>query len=96
MLISLVLAVALAILAAYFASNNLTVIQINLIGFPIKQTTGILMVSALGLGVLLGVLIMLPPLISRSWALIRHRRKMQDWQDAMGRKYSAGDASKDE
>ncbi len=96
MLISLVIGVALAILAAYFASNNLAVIQINLIGYPIKQTTGILIVSALGLGVLLGVLLMLPAYISRSWTLIRHKRKMQDWQDAMGRKYSSGDASKDE
>lgn len=95
MLISLVLAVAVTILAAYFASNNLTVIEINLLGYPIRQTTGILIVSALGLGVLMGVLFMLPALISRSWALIRHKRKLQDWQDAVGRKYSAGE-SKDE
>jgi uncharacterized membrane protein len=95
MLISLVLAVVVTVLAAYFASNNLTVIQINLLGYPIHQTTGILLVSALGIGVLLGVLFMLPALISRSWALIRHRRKLQDWQDSVGRKYSSGKADEE-
>ena len=91
MLVSLVLAVATTILAAYFASNNLTVMEINLLGYPIRQTTGILLVSALGLGVLLGVLFMLPALISSNWSLIRHKRKMQDWQDSVGRKYSSGE-----
>jgi hypothetical protein len=89
-LVSLVLAVVVAILAAYFASNNLTVIEINLLGYPIHQTSGILMVTALGIGVLLGILFLLPPLISSNWSLIRHKRRMQDWQDAVGRKYSDG------
>jgi len=95
MLISLVLAVAVTILAAYFASNNLTVIQINLLGYPIRQTSGIMLVAAFGIGVLLGILFMLPALISSNWSLIRHRRKMQDWQDAVGRKYSEGESDKD-
>jgi uncharacterized integral membrane protein len=90
-LVSLVLAVVVAILAAYFASNNLTVIEISLLGYPIHQTTGILMVSALGIGVLLGILLTLPALISSKWSLIRHKRRMQDWQDAVGRKYSEGE-----
>ena len=91
MLVSLIVAVVVAILAAYFASNNLTVIEINLLGYPIHQTSGILIVSALGIGVLLGIVFMLPPLISSNWSLIRHKRKMQDWQDAVGRKYSEGE-----
>ena len=95
MLISLVLAVAVTILAAYFASNNLTVIQINLIGYSLRQTSGIMLVAAFGIGVLLGILFMLPALISSNWSLIRHRRKMQDWQDAVGRKYSEGESDKD-
>ncbi len=95
MLISLVLAVAVTIFAAYFASNNLTAIQINLLGYPIRQTSGIMLVAAFGIGVLLGILFMLPALISSNWSLIRHRRKMQDWQDAVGRKYSEGESDKD-
>ncbi len=91
MLISLILAVVLTILAAYVASNNLTVITVSLLGYPIKQTTGILIVGAFAVGVLLGILGMLPMVLSRSWALIRHKRQLQDWQDTVGRKYSSGE-----
>ena len=85
MLISLIIFVILSVLAAYFASNNLTVIEVSILGYPLKSTTGILMVSALGIGVLLGILMLLPALISRSWAVIRHRRKIQDLQDQQAR-----------
>ncbi len=83
MLISLVLAVIFAILAVYFANFNQAVIQVNLFGYPIKGSLGLIIVSAVGLGVLLGVLVMLPSIISNSWALIRHRRKIEDLQNAM-------------
>ncbi len=81
MLVSLIIFVILSVLAAYFASNNLTVIDVNLLGYPVRGTTGTLIVTALGAGVLLGILMMLPALISRSWAVIRHRRMLQDIQD---------------
>ncbi len=85
MLLSLILLVIMTILAAYFATNNVDMIQVNLLGYPIHGTTGTLMVTALGVGVLLGLIIMLPAYVSRSWALIRHRRKLQDLQDRQGR-----------
>jgi uncharacterized integral membrane protein len=77
------LAVVITILAAYFASNNLTPIDINLLGYAVRGTTGVMMVSALGIGVLLGIAFLLPALISRSWALMRHKRKLQDLQGTM-------------
>ncbi|MGE5073425.1 MAG: LapA family protein [Anaerolineae bacterium] len=85
MLPSLIILVVASILAAYFATNNLTIINVNLLGYPIRGTTGTLMVTALGIGVALGVVLMLPAYISRSWALIRHRRKLQDLQDRQGK-----------
>ncbi len=81
MLLSLIIFVVMSILAAYFATNNLDPITVNLLGYPIRGTTGTLIVTALGIGVLLGIVMMLPAYISRSWALIRHRRKLQDIQD---------------
>ncbi len=83
MLLSLVLAVVFAVLAVYFANFNQTVVQINLFGYPVKGTLGLIIVVAVGIGVLLGVVVMLPSIISRSWALIRHRRKIEDLQNAM-------------
>ena len=81
MLISMIVFVVLAILAAYVASNNLTPVDINLLGYALRAPSGVLLVSALGAGFLLGVLLMLPAVISKSWAVIRHRRKLQDIQD---------------
>ncbi len=83
MLLSLVLAVVFAILAVYFANFNQAVIQVNLFGFPVKGTLGLIIVSAVGVGVLLGVLVMMPSMVSNSWALIRHKRKIEDLQNAI-------------
>ncbi len=88
MLISLVLAVAVTILAVFFASYNPTVIDVNLYGRPVHGSVGVVLVVALGLGVLLGVVLMLPTVISQSWALMRHRRKLQDLQSARPADYS--------
>jgi uncharacterized integral membrane protein len=85
MLISMIVFVVLAILAAYVASNNLAPVEMNLLGYALRAPSGVLFVSALGAGFLLGVLLMLPAVISRSWALIRHRRKIQDLQDAQAK-----------
>ncbi len=85
MLLSLILFVIMSVVAAYIASNNLAPMQVNLLGYPLTGPTGMVLVVAFGAGVLLGVVIMLPALISRSWAVIRHRRKLQDIQDAQDR-----------
>jgi uncharacterized membrane protein YciS (DUF1049 family) len=82
MLISLILAVAVTILAVFFASYNQSVITVNLFGYQVQGTVGLMMVVALGVGVLVGVLLMLPSVISRSWALMRHKRKLQELQNA--------------
>lgn len=91
MLLSLIIFVIISVLAAYFATTNLDPITISLLGYPIRGTTGTLMVTALGIGVLLGIVMMLPAYISRSWALIRHRRKLQDLQDQQSKPPSSVD-----
>ncbi len=87
MLFSLVLAVAVTILAVFFAGFNLTMIDVSLYGYPVRGTIGVIMVVTLGLGVLLGIVLVLPALISRSWALMRHKRKIQDLQDVVQQKH---------
>ena len=82
MIISLIVVVAVAILAVFFASYNPTLVSVNVFGYPVQGTVGLLMVIALGLGIVVGVLLMLPSVISRSWALIRHKRKLQELQNA--------------
>lgn len=96
MFLSMILLVIMTILAAYIASNNATVIDLNILGYPLKGSAGVLVVSAFGLGVLLGIVVMLPALISRSWAAIRHRRKLQDLLDLQNRKSMQPPKPKDE
>ncbi len=91
MFLSLILFVILSVVAAYIASNNLTPIRVNLLGYPLNGPTGMILVSAFGAGVLFGVLVMLPALISRSWAVMRHRRQLQDLQDKQAKDMLAKD-----
>lgn len=86
MLLSLIVFVVVTVVAVYIASNNMTVIAMNILGYTLKGATGVVVVAAFGLGVLLGIVAMLPALISRSWAVIRHRRKLQDLLDLQNRK----------
>ncbi len=96
MFLSMILLVIMTVLAAYIASNNVTVIGLNILGYPLKGSAGVLVVSAFGLGVLLGIVAMLPALISRSWAVIRHRRRLQDLLDLQNRKSMRPPEPKDE
>src|SRR5512135_411195 len=96
MFLSMILLVIMTILGAYIASNNVTVIDLNILGYPLKGSAGVLVVSAFGLGVLLGIVVMLPALISRSWAVIRHRRRLQDVLDLQNRKSMRPPEPKDE
>ncbi len=50
MIISLIIAVAVTILAVFFASYNQTVVAVNFFGYPVQGTVGLLMVVALGTG----------------------------------------------
>ncbi len=81
MLISLIIFVILSILAAYFASNNLVPITLNLLGYPLKGTSGLIVVTAFGGGIILGILMMVPAVVSRGWSEMRHRRRLQDYLD---------------
>jgi uncharacterized integral membrane protein len=75
--------VVVAILAVYFTTFNQTVIQLNVFGRPLQGPSGLFMAIALGAGIVLGILIMLPTVIGHSWAVMRHRRRIQDLEDVI-------------
>jgi uncharacterized integral membrane protein len=83
MLLSLVLAVVASVLAVFFANYNPSIVVVNVFGTAIKGTLGIIIVVAAGVGALVGVALMVPSLVSRSWAVIRYRRQLQDLKDTM-------------
>ena len=82
MLLSMIIAVILSVLAAFFANYNRAVVEVNVFGRSVTGTLGIVTVVALGIGVLLGIATAMPVVIGRSWQLIRLRRELEDLRHA--------------
>ncbi len=83
MIVSLILIVVVTILAVYFSTFNQAVITVNLFGYPVDGPTGLFLVLALGIGALIGVLIMVPSVVSRSWTLMKHKRRVRELENAV-------------
>ena len=83
MIISFALVIVFTILAVYFSTFNQAIITVNLFGYPVDGPTGLFLVLALGIGALIGVLIMVPSVISRSWSLMKHRRRVRELENAV-------------
>ena len=78
MLLSLVVAVVFSVVAVFFANDNQTIVQINLLGLQLSGKLGMIIVVAFGFGALMGLVLMLPPYLTQGWSLIRARRKVED------------------
>ena len=78
MFFSLVIMVAVAILAVFFSSYNQTLVEIDFFGYVVEGTIGLLIVIALGIGMLVGLIMTLPSVWKRSFAIQRQRKKMEE------------------
>lgn len=76
MIVPLILVVVLSILAIFFTNSNQTIVQVIVFGHTIKSTIGLLIAGALGIGIVLGVLSMLPAVGKRSLDVIRHKEEL--------------------
>lgn len=71
-----ILAVVFFILAVIFASQNTAVVALSFYGYSVEgSVAGVILVS-LGVGFLIGVLVLAPGAIKRSFELRSHRRKV--------------------
>jgi len=75
-LVTLILALVFAILAVIFASQNPTFITISFYGYSVEGSLAVVILIAVGIGVIIGALIMTPGAIKRSFDLSSHRRKV--------------------
>lgn len=94
MIFTLVIVVVVAVLAVFFASYNQQMVEIILFGFPVQGTIGLFLVLSLGIGILLGILVMLPSLLKRSWWLNRQSKKIEELEQKPARKPSKRAPSK--
>lgn len=76
MIFTMIVVVIVAVLSVFFASYNQSMIEVFFFGFPVEGTIGLFLVLALALGVVLGILIMLPGLIGRTWTLSKHKKRL--------------------
>lgn len=78
MIISLILTLVVVTVAVMFSLENTTMIQITFFGYPVQGPEGLFMLISLGVGIVMGVILMVPSIIGRSWALAQHRRKLAE------------------
>ncbi len=78
MIISVLLTLAVAIVAVMFALANTEPAHIVFYGYAVDGQVGLFMLIALGVGILLGILLMLPSLIGRTLTVARTRRKISE------------------
>ncbi len=76
MIIPLILIVVLSVLSVFFTNSNQTMVTVVVFGHAIKSTIGFLMAGALGIGVLLGILSMLPSVLKRSLTLLKQGEEL--------------------
>jgi hypothetical protein len=86
MLFSLIITLLVTIGAVWFASYNHTMTHIDLFGYGIDGEVGLFIIVAIGIGVLLGVIIMLPSVWKRSWAITRQKREISELEQKPARK----------
>jgi uncharacterized membrane protein YciS (DUF1049 family) len=76
MVFTLILALALAIVAVFFALENPTMVSVSFFGFAVDGSLALFILIALGLGVLIGALLMTPGRIKTSLSNARNRKKI--------------------
>jgi len=78
--------IAVTVVTDMFSLENATIIHVMFLGYPIDGSSGLLMLIVLGVGVLLGVILMLLSFIGNSWALMRHKRKLAEFEQQPAKK----------
>ncbi len=78
MIFTVIVTIAITVAAVTISLQNPTIVRVSLFSYLVEGPIGLLLLIALGSGVLLGIVLMLPALISRSWALMRQRKQMEN------------------
>ena len=87
MIVPLILIVVLSILAIFFTNENQKIVEVIVFGYSVKNTIGFVVVGTLGIGIILGILSMLPSVWKRSFDLLRKGEELAQMKqkEATGR-----------
>jgi uncharacterized integral membrane protein len=86
MIVSVILLLAAVILAVIVALENTAMVTVSFFGYAVQGAVGLFMLIALGAGVVLGILLMIPALIGRSWTVMQNKRKIAQLENKPSRK----------
>lgn len=79
----IVAAIVIAFFAIAFALQNNTPVPVNLLTFQIQEPLSIILLSTLAIGVLIGLLVLIPSLLKRGWRVSRAKRQTADLEDQL-------------
>ena len=82
-ILTLILALAFAIVAVIFALQNPTMVTVSFFGSSIEGSLALFILSAVILGILIGVLVMIPGTIRHSLELRNHRKRIGDLEKSL-------------
>ena len=76
MIVSLILTLIAAAFAVMIALENTTMVQASFLGYAVQGSIGIFMLLALGVGVIFGIILMIPALIGHSMSARQTKRRI--------------------
>ncbi|MDQ2691937.1 MAG: LapA family protein [Chloroflexota bacterium] len=82
-ILTLILALAFAIVAVIFALQNPTLVTVSFFGSSIEGSLALFILSAVILGVLIGVLVMVPGTVRHSLELRNNRKRIGDLEKSL-------------
>ena len=76
MVFALILALAIAIVSVFFALENTMIVTVSFFGYAVEASLAVFILAAMGVGLILGVLIMIPGRIKSGLSNARNRKKI--------------------
>ena len=80
MILLVVVGLVMAILAVLFAFQNAAVVTINFGVWQLEQSLAVVLISTLGLGIIISILLSLPTILKRGWQNSRQKNKIAQLQ----------------
>ncbi len=74
MIFALILALVMAILMVFFALENTAMVTVSFFGYAVQGSLALIVMVAMGIGVIIGLLVMAPGRIKSGLANARHRK----------------------
>lgn len=77
MVVSLILALLIAILACVFALQNSALVSVVFLTGRFTNSLAFILLITFGLGVLAGILVMFPTFLRKTWQLSAHKKELK-------------------